>query len=159
MEEKNSARDENRQLWVLMNQTRHVMARYIDSALRDTGVTEVQVSLLYYLMNVDSTPNQAEVSRWLYRKPHTVFSLVNSMAKLGMVKKVKDKKRRNVTRVMITDKGREMYMRAQEQYTEALEIMSTLSQGEKGQLEGSLRKLREAAFEKLPQEQPPASFV
>jgi DNA-binding MarR family transcriptional regulator len=51
----------------------------------------------------------AALARHIIRQPHTVSALVDRMARRGLVKKVKDLDRKNLVRVVMTEKGKKTY--------------------------------------------------
>jgi len=85
----------------------------------------------------------------LFRERNTVFVVVNNMEKRGLVKKVKDPKRKNVLRVILTKKGEEVFNRARERTEVFSHIMSNLSPEERENLRTYLQRIQDRAFEKL----------
>jgi len=76
------------------------------------------------------------------------------MEKEGLIRKVKDLDRKNLIRVVVTEKGQ----RAYEQSTKREvihRIMSSLSEEERQQLSSCLQKLRSKALAEFDMERPP----
>ena len=137
------------ELWVLLHQSRDVIAQAREEELKETGLNMVQAGLLNIVKNVEKKPTITNIARWMNRKPHTVFSVVGVMEKQGLVKKKKDLERKNLTRIEITKKGQKALQQAQE-HTEAIsDIMSCLTDKEANQFRSSLKKVRDKAYEKL----------
>ena len=137
------------QLWVLLNQTRDVVAQARENELKAIGINIVQAGLLHIIKNVEPRPTITNIARWINRKPHTVHSVVAVMEKQGLVTKKKDLERKNLTRVVITKKGEKALEQAQEKAKAVSEIMSCLTDKEAAQFRKSLKKVRDKAYEKL----------
>ncbi len=153
---KNENIEENFELWFLLNQTRDAVAKAREAELRDIGLTVPQIGLLYMVRNVEKIPTPANIARWLFRKQNTLFALLKGMEKRGLVKKVKDMEKKNLVRIVITEKGEEAYKQSREVNSVIEDIMSCLSKEEKIEFNRSLRKVRDKSFEKLGME--PISF-
>jgi len=78
------------QLWVLLHQVCVAATRARGNELRKFGISRMQATVLFWLKTMNGSVTPAELSRLLFREPHTVFSLLNRMEKQGLVKKVKD---------------------------------------------------------------------
>ena len=76
------------------------------------------------------------------------MSILSRMEKQGLVKKVKDLDRKNLVRVCLTDKGRQVYHEAVKRET-IVKILSCLSETEGQQLASSLKRLRDKALKDL----------
>ena len=139
------------ELWAALFQTRDTMARCRERELREggTGISGIQASVLWIVKNIPGPPTPAEISRWVFREPHTLSMLLKQMEKQGLVKKVKDLERRNLVRVVVTEKGEEAYRQSRENAKVIDEIISCLSQEEKANLLAYLEKLRSKALERL----------
>jgi len=77
-----------------------------------------------------------------------VSGLLNRMEKQGLVRRVKDLKRKNLVRVLITEKGKEAYRRQSEMRV-VRKVMSSLSPKQRHNLLASLKILRNEALEEL----------
>ena len=146
--ELNMATDRDYELWVLLHQTSDIIARARDDELRGFGVSEVQAAVLFVVKNAQVPVTPAEISRWLFREPHTVSGLLNRMVKQGLIKKEKNLERKNLIRVTLTKKGEEAYQRSEEQRG-IQKILSTLSQKERDNLRAHLGKLRSKGLKEL----------
>ncbi len=149
--ESNVDKDINFELWTALFQTRDTMARCRERELREggPGISGIQASVLWIVKNIPGPPTPAEISRWVFREPHTVSMLLKQMEKQGLVKKVRDLERKNLVRVVVTDEGEEAYRRSRESAKVIDEIISCLSQEEKANLLAYLERLRSKALEKL----------
>jgi len=98
------------------------------------------------LLGDHATPMQ--MAQWLFRKPHTISSILDRMEKEGLVIKHNDLKRRNLVRVSLTKKGREAYRHTAKRES-IHDIMSCLSAAEIKQLRSYLDRLRDRALKEL----------
>ena len=140
------AADLDYELWVLLHQATDAIAGAREDELRKFGISMMQAEVLFVVKAIRGPATPAEISRWLFREPHTVSGLLNRMEKQGLVKKVKDLEKKNLIRVEITDKGEEGYRRSRELQS-IHRILSSLSQEERDNLRASLRTLRDKALE------------
>jgi len=137
------------ELWMLLHQTCDAIIKARENALRkQIGISRMQAAALFIVKSVNGPVTPAEISRWLFREPHTVSGLLNRMEKDGLVKKVKDLERKNLIRVAITEKGEEAYQQSGE-VTVVPKILSCLSRKKKDNLRAYLETLRKRALEEL----------
>jgi DNA-binding MarR family transcriptional regulator len=125
-----SAEDEDQDLWLLLTHTRYAVFRAREKELQRYGVSPEQVSLLFTVQALGSKATPAALSRHILRQPHTVSALVDRMARRGLVKKVKDLDRKNLVRVVLTEKGQKTYELSTKRGP-IHRIMSELSEKEK----------------------------
>jgi MarR family transcriptional regulator, organic hydroperoxide resistance regulator len=104
-----STEDKDQDLWLLLTHTRYAIFRAREKELQRYGVSPEQVSLLFVVQALGNKATPAALSRHLIRQPHTVSALVDRMARRGLVKKVKDLDRKNLVRVVMTEKGQKTY--------------------------------------------------
>jgi DNA-binding MarR family transcriptional regulator len=137
--------DRDYNLWVLLRQTRDAMVKARERELEKVGISSIQAAVLFTIQSIGTEATPAEISRRLVREPHSVSGLLNRMEKQGIIRRARDLPKRNMVRVVVTDKGREAY----EQSTKRLsmhEIMAALSEEERNQMWGYLEKLRDKAM-------------
>jgi MarR family transcriptional regulator, organic hydroperoxide resistance regulator len=101
--------DKDQDLWFLLTHTRYAIFRAREKELQRYGVSPEQVGLLFVVQALGNKATPASLSRHLIRQPHTVSALVDRMARRGLVKKVKDLDRKNLVRVVMTEKGQKTY--------------------------------------------------
>jgi MarR family transcriptional regulator, organic hydroperoxide resistance regulator len=104
-----STDDQDQDLWLLLTHTRYAMFRSREKELQRYGVSPEQVGLLFVVQALGNKATPAALSRHIIRQPHTVSALVDRMARRGLVKKVKDLDRKNLVRVVMTEKGQKTY--------------------------------------------------
>ena len=146
--ENNVTIEQERQLFLLLRQIYTLIHKAIEADLRESGcVPYTQASVLFVLKAIGEPATPTELSRWLLREKHTVSELLSRMEKQGLVRKMKDIKRKNSVRVTVTDKGEESLCQAMMEERAIRKIMSCLSNEEQDSLRGHLEKLRSKALE------------
>lgn len=142
-----TAEDENQDLWLLLTHTRYAVFRAREKELQRYGISPEQASLLFVVQAMGNKATPAALSRYLLRQPHTVSALVDRMTKRGLLQKVKDLDRKNLVRVVITEKGRQAYDHSTKRGP-IHRIMNTLNPDEKK----AFRNYLERIFSKARQE-------
>jgi DNA-binding MarR family transcriptional regulator len=135
-----STNDKDQDLWFLLTHTRYAIFRAREKELQRYGVSPEQVSLLFVVQALGNKATPAALSRHLIRQPHTVSALVDRMARRGLVKKVKDLDRKNLVRVVMTEKGQKTY-EVSTKRGPIHRILNTLSDDEQKVFKEMLEKL------------------
>lgn len=146
--ETNVATDRDYQLWVLLEQACDAMRKARDNELREFRISRMQAAILFIVNAIDGPATPAEISRWLFREPHTVSGILERMEKQGLVRQVKDLERKNMIRVIITEKGEEAYQQSRELKV-VRTILSSLSPEQMDTLRPYLETLRNKALGEL----------
>ena len=145
--EKTPFLDDYYRLWLLLSQTRSAIFK-----VRHKKVGQYlhpnQAAALVSIWALEGQVTPATLSRRLFLEPHTVSELIIRMEKKGLVTKRKDRKRGNIVRISITQKGREVCRRAMGQEL-IRDIMSSLSDEQREQLWSSLSVLYREALKEL----------
>jgi MarR family transcriptional regulator, organic hydroperoxide resistance regulator len=153
--EKKTARiptkDLERRLIVLLRNTSDIVVKARNRELRKNGISLEEWGVLSVVNsiaenNCQQTP--AEISRWLFREHHSVTTLLNRMAKKGLIKTTKDLERKNLVRVTLTDKGEKIFQAGTKANVHE-RIVSGLSVEEQKQLVRFLYTLRAEAQKEL----------
>ena len=142
----NDTRQEEYELWGLLMQLNEVMFRARGNELRPLGLSSVQVWAMHIVRllkraGVPATP--AEISRWMYRQPHTISGLLKRMEKQGLVKCTRNTQGRRQVLAELTQKGEEVYRRQNQQRAVIAKILGCLSPEERWQLRAFLERLRQ----------------
>lgn len=137
--------DKDYNLWVLLRQTRDAMSKARERELEKYGISSIQAAVLFTIQAIGTEATPAEISRRLMREPHSVSGLLNRMQKQGFIRRVKDLPRRNMVRVVMTEKGEEAYRQSTKRFS-MHETISVLSEEERSQLWNLLEKLRDRAM-------------
>ena len=135
-----STEDEDQDMWLLLTHTRYAVFRAREKELQRYGVSPEQVGLLFVVQALGAQATPAAISRQILRQPHTVSALVDRMAKRGLVKKVKDLDRKNLVRVVMTEKGQKTYELSTKRGP-IHRIMGSMGEQERKQFKATLEKL------------------
>jgi MarR family transcriptional regulator, organic hydroperoxide resistance regulator len=155
-----TAEDEDQDLWLLLTHTRYAVFRAREKELQRYGVSPEQVGLLFVVQALGNKATPAALSRHILRQPHTVSALVDRMARRGLVKKVKDLDRRNLVRVVMTEKGQKTYELSTKRGP-IHRIMGSLDDTERGEFRSYLERLLTKARKEIGldrDEFPPSDF-
>jgi len=134
--------------WSTFNQAYWVVIRVAEAELRALDLTMIQAAVLYWVKTSKEPPTPADLSRLLFRRPHTVSDLLDRMEKQGLVRRKRDSKRKNVSRIVLTDKGEQAFKR-QKEVGAVARILSELTPEESETVLAALDKLRQKAIEEL----------
>ncbi len=93
----------------LLKQTSDAISTSRENELRQYNVTPEQVGVLTCIYNLGEEVSPADLTRWLSRRPSTISILLKRMEKQGLIVKRPDAKKKNVIRLSLTEKGREVY--------------------------------------------------
>jgi len=135
-------------LSALLHQARDALYKAREKELYQYGVSPIGAMALFVIQTVGDKATPAEIARWLFREPHSVTGLVNRMVKEGLVRKARDVDKRNLVKVILTEKGRQVLRQSSESKS-IQRILSSLSENEKQQLGLLLEKLRDGAHKDL----------
>ncbi len=136
------------ELWAMLNQVYWAMVRATENELRPIGISMIGAAVLFLAKNAKAPATPAQLSRWLFREPHTVSGLLNRMEKQGLIRKTKDLERKNLVRVTLTEKGEKAYQRQSEMRV-IRKLLSSLSPKQRDNLMTYLRTLRSRALDEL----------
>ncbi len=135
-------------LWVLLAQAKDAIHKARNRELDKYNITTWRSAVFVRIEALGDKATPAQISRWLLREPHSTSELLTRMEKEGLVKRVKDLDKKNMVRVVITEKGHELRKKSRE--TETLHnIMSCLSEEECRIMWSCLKKLRDRALQEI----------
>ncbi|MFC1912403.1 MarR family winged helix-turn-helix transcriptional regulator [Chloroflexota bacterium] len=137
--------DESYALWLLLIQTNKAIHLARQEELSRIGITVAEAGILYYAGRLGKKATPAEISRRLSKVSHGISALITRMETQGLVKKVKDLDKKNLVRVELTEKGRQIHQDAVKRET-IRRIMSSLSVEDSKKLTSCLKKLRKVSF-------------
>jgi DNA-binding MarR family transcriptional regulator len=140
--------DEDYELWWLVSQARDAILRAREKELMQYGVSAIQSMVLFTIQAIGHRATPAEISRWLFRQPHGVSSLLSRMEKDGLVERIKDLDRKNMVRIALTKKGYKAY-RDSTRRDSIHRIMSLIPEKERRQLKSRLLKIRDITLKEL----------
>jgi len=126
-------------LWLLLFRARDIVFKARRKELSLYNLSCIEAGTLLVIKTIGA-PTPAQISRWLLREPHSISELVNRMEKEGLVKKFNDLTRKNLVRVVLTEKGERVFHKTLERRS-IHKIMSALSEEERQQLRSCLETL------------------
>ena len=140
--------DEDFKTWLMLGRTRDALIRSRAKDLLVHGLTTRQSTILIVLEKLGDKATPAEISRWAFREAHTISDFLKRMERDGLIRRVKDLKRKNMIRVEITEKGHEAVHNAVKMES-IHRIMPVLTEEEHRQLRALLEKLWNKSLEEL----------
>ena len=153
--------DRDYNLWVLLHQVSDIIFNARESELQQYGLPATQAEVLFVIKAIGDKVTPAQISRMIFRRPHSVSGIIDRMVKAGFVKKTKNLHKKNLIRVTLTAKGEEAYKQALKRKS-IPKIMSALSEAERQKLKSLLETLRNKGLKELgidPKKAPSPKFV
>ena len=146
-----SCRDKAGDLWILLAQTRDVIFKARQKELRRYGISATRSAALFAIQAIGDKETPAQISRWLFREPHSVSELLKRMEKEGLVRRIRDLDKKNLVRVELTERGAEAYYQSLK-HESIYRIVASLSEEKCQQLVSCLETLRDEALKELGRE-------
>jgi len=140
--------DKYNDLYHLFARARYLTFRAREKELQRYDLSPERVQLIFLVQALGNKATPAEIARLLVRQPHTVSAMVERMAKKGFVKKVKDLDRKNLVRVVLTEKGKKSYTLSIKRGP-IHRILGTLDEKEQKQFQKYLERIMVKAEEEL----------
>jgi len=135
-------------LWLLLVHTRDTMGKVRERELRQYKVSTKWGAVLREIQAIGHNATPRELSRRLFREPHSVSEMVTNMEQAGLLEKTRDLAKKHSVRLSLTDKGRAVYSQVAKRDS-IYEIMSCLTDEQRKELRSCLEPLLNMAFEKL----------
>jgi DNA-binding MarR family transcriptional regulator len=132
----------------LLNQTTETIFRARQKELDQYNISTSQGAVLFITKALGEKATISEISRWLFRKPHTVSEIVSRMEKRGLLKKTRNPQRKDIIKIMLTPKGLEVYQKSKKRQS-FQNIISSLSHEEQQKMIQYLHKLKSGAVDEL----------
>jgi len=138
---------ENVRLCWLLILVADVMRSTFESEIEQHGISAKSAGMIRLIYSIGPEATPSSIARKLYRRPHTISSLLTRMERNGLIEKSKDLRKRNQVRIRITQKGLEVYELWLEKATVLNNIISCLSADERSDLRDLLKKLERSSIE------------
>ena len=106
--EDESFRTQDFQLYVLLDRARSIISRSRELELAQYGLSPEQAAVLHVLQSMGGSATIAELANTLVRQYNTATTIVNRMANLGLVRKIKPQESKKFT-VTITEQAQNIY--------------------------------------------------
>jgi DNA-binding MarR family transcriptional regulator len=132
--------DELIELRLLLRRTEEAIQKARQKELRKYKITPETSAVLHIITDLGGSARPLELSRWLFRKQHTIHGLLERMEKAGLIEKVNEPERKNGIRVVMTEQGKALY-RQTKLLKGPRKIFSSLSDDQRKQLKISLSVL------------------
>ena len=140
--------DEAFVVWSLLHQTTDVISRAREKELNQYNIAMRQVAALRIIKLLGDNVTPKQLAQSLFRKPHTISSILDRMENEGLIEKHNDLERRNLLRVSLTEKGK--FACTQSEKRESIHnILSCLSEDDMKQLRVLMLRLRNRALEEM----------
>ena len=143
-----SEADRDYNLWALLRQVSDIMFNAREEELRQYDLPATQAEVLFVIKTIGDKVTPAQISRWIFRRPHSVSGIIDRMAKAGLVRRAKDMDRKNWVRVTLTEKGQQAYKQSLKRKS-IQKIMASLSEAERQKLKFLLETLRTKGLKEL----------
>ena len=150
-QDSNANTDEDFDLWTLLGEAKETLEKARGNELKSYGMSSVEARALAVIHGIGNKATAAQMSRHMLRRQNTVAALLTRMKKKGLITRERDKKRKNIWRVSLTQKGENVYQQSLVRAS-LHEAMSALSETDKQQLSSHLREIRDAALKQLVRE-------
>ncbi|MBA7698135.1 hypothetical protein ES703_106810 [subsurface metagenome] len=137
--------DQDFVLWFLLNQVRDVLFKAREKELRLHGITGTQAAVLFVIQAIGGEVTTTDISRWLVREHHSVSCLLDRMERAGLVSRSKERHAKSLTRVALTEKGRQAYCQSTKRAS-IHNIMRVISQEERQKITAVLIRVRDEGF-------------
>ena len=135
-------------IWTLIRNLSHLLGKVRDRELSQYGITVTQSGILYMIKALGERANPGNIARVLFREPTTVSNTLIRMEKEGLVKRVKDSRRRSQVRITLTEKGERAYQDSTRRES-IKRVMSQLPEERCQQIESCLGDIRTAVMHDL----------
>lgn len=130
----------NYKLWQLFAYTHRLIDSTSRNVFRKYGLSPSSVAILSILYQTGKNFKPIEFAKICKRKPNTITVILNRMEKQGLLKKAKDKYRKNTKRVSLTKKGQLVFQNIANTSV-YYKIFATLSEEKRKQLTDCLYDL------------------
>lgn len=140
--------DEDQDMWLLLTRTRYAIFRAREKELQRYGISPEIAGLLFVVQALGNKATPAAIARTILRQPHTVSAIVDRMERKGLVNKLKDLDRKNLVRIVLTEKGMSAYKQSSKRGP-IHRIMGVLTPGERKNFKLYLEKLMGKARQEI----------
>ncbi|MFC1970396.1 MarR family winged helix-turn-helix transcriptional regulator [Chloroflexota bacterium] len=136
------------EIWSLLCRVERLVRKSRAAELRVHGLSGAETGVLHVVNDMYGEATAAEISRQLIKEPHTISSLLTRMIRKGLLTRKRDKNRRNILRISLTEKGNKAFNQALNADSLS-KIMFDFSEEEIEGLKSFLQKLQDNAKDHL----------
>lgn len=131
-------------LWIMITQIEHIVGQSFSQELRKIGLTREKWAVIHELVYLGGESTPYRLSKRFVYEPHSISALLSRMEREGFILKTKDLAKKNMVRVSLTDKSRELYPKAIKICQELFkDIMGDIPEGDGIGLLESISRLRD----------------
>ena len=135
-------------LWQMFSNTCYLVNKVRQKELYQRGTSLRYTAIMHAILRLGMNATPIEIARQASRERHSISEQISRMEKEGLVRKIRDLKRKNLVRVELTEKGYELFQETVNR--ESIEyIMMELTWEEKQELWSLLVRLRRKTAEYL----------
>ena len=135
-------------LWQLVARTTYIMGRARQRELNQFGMTSRNSAVLCTIMRLGNNATLSNIAQQLVLEVHSMSAQLKRMEKDGLIERISDHRKRNRMRIVVTDKGYELFIKGMERRT-INSMMSVLTEEEQRNLWVIMAKLREQSMLEL----------
>jgi DNA-binding MarR family transcriptional regulator len=135
-------------LWAYLFQTRDVIYNVRTAELRPLGITLMDAAVMFFINFLGDKATPAEISRWLFRKHHTIIGQLARMERKGLISTNKGDIQKNIISVKLTQKGNKIFNKARANHTHH-KVFGSLDKKDRLSLWTILGKLQYAGLKQL----------
>jgi DNA-binding MarR family transcriptional regulator len=146
-------RDNVLKTWMRLRQASQAVEKVLERDLDRHDSTTTQLGFLALLDASTKPLTPGQLAKYSFREQHSVSAQLSRMWRNGLVKKTRSKKDQRVAGITPTPKGKEKLAETKKSgMRQARDLLkSALSEQEMAQFDKLLKKIRDAALEKLDQ--------
>lgn len=128
-------------LWQMFSNTCYLANKVRQKELYQRGTSLRYSAIMHAILRLGTNATPVEIARQASRERHSISEQISRMEKEGLVKRIRDLKRKNLVRVELTEKGYELFQKTVNR--DSIEyIMTELTWEEKQELWSLLVRLR-----------------
>ena len=140
--------DLNLRLFVLVHQVRDAILKARENEVYPHGISAIQAAVLDIIRLMGNRATPGELSRWLFRKPHSVSGILDRMEARGLIRRVRDLERKNLVRLELTEAGERIFRQAHPKAS-LNRIFATFTEEERLLPAALLKRLRRSALREI----------
>lgn len=150
MLKRNPNPDEDYELWNLLALVETGMGRARDNELKPFGISKLQAGVMFIIKATDGPAKVSDLSKCLFREPHTMNELVLRMEKQGLVERVSNSRDKRLKGILLTQQGEALFEAQNRERKSIHNIVSILTEEEQTTLRALFEKLACAVKDELP---------
>lgn len=137
-------------LWFIVHRTRDALMNCEDKTFGKYGLTSEQFGVLAVMRLLGDPVRVTDLARGLERSTNSVSMIVDRMVKIGLLRRVRDKRDRRVVNVIMTSKGESALKPATEAGFDLIrEVVSPLSDEDRSAFVGMYEIIKYKALQYL----------